>query len=82
MVAHRPVDWELERPWLESTIDRAPNADAVVVLGGGWRSSRSDFASLDLTGCGDRLIAGFELCRRGKAKALVVGGDAPNRLPE
>lgn len=76
-----PLIGNLERPWLESTIDRAPDADAVVVLGGGWRSSRSDFASLDLTGCGDRLIAGFELCRRGKAKALVVGGDAPEPPP-
>ena len=71
----------LERPWRESTIDRAPQASAVVVLGGGWRASRSDFASLDLTASVDRLMTGFELCRRGRAPALVVGGDPPSPPP-
>ena len=71
----------LERPWILSTIETAPHADAVVVLGGGWRTSRSDFASLDLTACGDRLIAGFELCRRGNATNLVVGGDPLEQAP-
>jgi len=71
----------LERPWLHSTVDTAPHADAVVVLGGGWRTSRPDFASLDLTACGDRLIAGFELCRRGHAPHLVVGGDPLEPAP-
>lgn len=72
---------KLERPWLQATLDSAPNADAIVVLGGGWRTSRSDFAALDLTACGDRLIAGFELCRRGKAPHLVVGGDPLEPAP-
>ncbi len=67
----------LERPWVSATIDQAPHAEAIVVLGGGWRPSDRDFASLDLTCCGDRLLAGFELCRLRKANALVVGGDAP-----
>jgi len=76
-----PLIGNLERPWVDSTLDHAPNADAVVVLGGGWRASQPDFASLDLTSCADRLIAGFELCRRGKARALVIGGDAPEPPP-
>lgn len=76
-----PLIGHLERPWLNATLDQAPDADAVIVLGGGWRASRPDFVSLDLTGCADRLIAGFELCRRGKVRALVVGGDPPQPPP-
>lgn len=66
-----------ERPWRDHTVDQAPEADAVLILGGGWRPSRYDYRGLDLTECGDRLIAGIELCRRGRARVLVLGGDAP-----
>lgn len=79
-VSH-PLIRDLERPWLEATVDRAPRASAVVVLGGGWRPSRPDFASLDLTACADRLVTGFELCRLGRAPALVLGGDPPEPPP-
>lgn len=76
-----PLVGSLERPWLDHTLAHATDADAVVVLGGGWRASQPDFASLDLTQCGDRLMAGFELCRQGKARALVVGGDPTEPPP-
>lgn len=65
----------LEKPWLEHTLADAPEADAVIVLGGGWRSSSPGFVGLDLTPAADRFITGVELYRRGKAKTLVVGGD-------
>lgn len=71
-----PLLGALERPWLEHTLAQAPSsADAVIVLGGGWRHSYSDFLSLDLTPAADRWIAGVELCRRGVSTNLVVGGD-------
>ncbi len=65
----------LERPWLHHTLAECPSADAVIVLGGGWRPSRPGFEGLDLTAAVDRWIAGVELCRRGRATNLVVGGD-------
>lgn len=70
-----------ERRWMGNTLENAPSADAVIVLGGGWRPSVYDYRGLDLTECGDRLITGLELCRRGKAKVLVLGGDAPGTPP-
>lgn len=80
-----PVFERLERPWTTASVDAAPSADVVLVLGGGWRSSYADYAGLDLTTCGDRLIAGIELCRRARAPVLVVGGDSVSvgdRAPE
>lgn len=72
-----PLMGELERPWLQSTVDQAPAADAVIVLGGGWRESPHEFAGFDLTAAADRLMTGIELCQRGRAAALVLGGDPP-----
>ena len=70
-----PLLGSLERPWLQHTLVQAPRADAVVVLGGGWRASKADFVGLDLTAAVDRWITGVELCRQGKAPVLVIGGD-------
>ncbi|MCC6231982.1 MAG: YdcF family protein [Verrucomicrobiales bacterium] len=71
----------LERPWVHHTVDQVPTVDAIVVLGGGWRPSASDFVGLDLTPAGDRWITGLELVRRGVARHLVVGGDDSPRDP-
>lgn len=70
-----PLLGALERPWLRHTLAQAPSADAVVVLGGGWRVSRPDFVGLDLKASVDRWITGVELCRQSKAPVLVIGGD-------
>jgi uncharacterized SAM-binding protein YcdF (DUF218 family) len=72
-----PLMLRLEQPWTEHTVANAPEADAVVVLGGGWRASRNDVFKVDLTDGVDRWVAGVELCRQGRAKVLVVGGDPP-----
>ncbi len=66
----------LERPWVENTIASAPRASAVVVLGGGWRTSDHDLAGIDFTPAADRWFTGVELCRLGRADVLVVGGDS------
>lgn len=70
-----PLLAELERPWLKFTVGDAPKADAVVVLGGGWRESTQEFSGLDLTPAADRLMTGIELCRLGRGAELVLGGD-------
>lgn len=74
-LAH-PIFERLERPWIKASVADAPAADVVLILGGGWRFSRADYGGLDLTTGGDRWIAGLELCRRGRAPVLVVGGDS------
>jgi uncharacterized SAM-binding protein YcdF (DUF218 family) len=71
----------LERAYFHATLEAAPAADAVVVLGGCHRPSAADFAGLDLTAGVDRLVAGAELARRGRAPALFVGGDGPPGTP-
>lgn len=65
----------LERPYAGTTLDAAPPADAIVVLGGSHRVSPADFQGLDLTCCADRLITGVELARQGRARLLLLGGD-------
>lgn len=77
-----PLLGGLERPWLSHTLNQAPaSADAILVLGGGWRHSYSDFLGLDLTPSADRWIAGVELGRRGISTNLVVGGDPIHSPP-
>jgi uncharacterized SAM-binding protein YcdF (DUF218 family) len=68
----------LERPWLAYALQDgpAPAADAVIVLGGGWHGSPGDPWGLNLTAAGDRWITALELCRRERARCLVMGGDA------
>lgn len=76
-----PLAANLERPWSGASLEQAPHANAVVVLGGGWRSSSLGFPSIDLTAGADRLVTGFELCRQAKATRLVLGGDSVRPLP-
>lgn len=75
-----PIYRELERPYSQSTVEHAPAADAIIVLGGGWHVSRPDYRHLDFTDNSDRFFAGVELARLGRAKVLVFGGD-PFRHP-
>jgi uncharacterized SAM-binding protein YcdF (DUF218 family) len=51
-----------------------PNADAIVVLGGGGEPSRYESGGLHLTFSGDRILMGLELAHLGKASTLVVSG--------
>ena len=64
----------LERPYLITTLDAVPAADAVVVLGGGMRPSKYEVAGVGLNEAADRFVMGVELMRRGKAGSLVLGG--------
>ena len=70
-----PVYGTLEEPWIHSTVEQAPNADAIIVLGGGWRTSVHDFRRVDFMESMDRFFTGCELGRLGKAPVLVLGGD-------
>jgi uncharacterized SAM-binding protein YcdF (DUF218 family) len=66
----------LERPFANATVASAPNADAIIVLGGVINPSSHDPFGLSITSAADRVIAGVELLRLQKAPALVFGGGA------
>ena len=65
----------LEKPYAGMKIEDLPQADAIVLLGGGRTPSRYEVQGMHLKGSGaDRLIMAHSLARRGKAPALVVVG--------
>ncbi len=57
-------------------MDMFPEADAVLVLGGYLSNGHHEPAGFDFSDASDRIMAGVELVRRGKAKHLVIGGGA------
>ena len=59
-----------------STLNPQP-ADVVVALGGGCYVSENDMLGFALDSGGSRVLTALELVRRGKAKALVLGGSVP-----
>jgi uncharacterized SAM-binding protein YcdF (DUF218 family) len=65
---------ELEKPYIGFSVESAPKADAIVMLGGGTEPSRYEVAGMHLTPAADRLIMAMELARLGKAPTLVLGG--------
>jgi len=66
-----------ERPQARAEMDRLAEADVVVALGGGYYLSENDMFGFSLTTGGSRVLTALELVRRGKAKALVLGGCGP-----
>ncbi len=66
-----------ERPEVLANSDRLAAADVVVALGGGFYLSQNDRLGFSLSSAGSRVLTALDLVRRGKAKALVLGGSAP-----
>ena len=64
----------LETPFVLPDWDAVPEADAIVILGAALTQSDHDLNGFNLKRETDRIITGFELARRNKAKALVFGG--------
>lgn len=64
----------LEKPYAGLDIDGLPEADAVVMLGGGTSPSLNEVRRVNLNNFGDRMIMTHALLRRGKAPVLFMGG--------
>ena len=83
-----PVANELTRfaeEGVQSTVRSDQVYDAVIVLGGAIDPAASKASGeAELGPAGDRVVAGYELWRSGKARNILVaaGGDEPGMLPE
>ncbi len=64
----------LERPYAGVKAEELPQADVIVLLGGGVEPSPSEVGQLHLNIAGDRLVMALELARLGKAPVLCVSG--------
>ena len=64
--------------WQYLPLDEIPNADVIVVLGGGTQPGIYPRPSAEVDGAGDRIIYGARLFREGKAPLVLVTG---GRLP-
>ena len=60
--------------WQNIPKGELPNADAIVVLGGGIRSQAYPRPDVDFTDAGDRVWYGATLYRAGKAPKIIVSG--------
>jgi uncharacterized SAM-binding protein YcdF (DUF218 family) len=66
----------LERPYAGVRLDALPEADAIVLLGGGAGPSRYEAGGVHLTRAGDRIVMAHALFKMKKAPVLVLGGNA------
>lgn len=66
----------LERPWAGVELASLPEADAIVMLGGGIEASRYEVNHMHLTRAGDRILMAMEMVRLKKAPVLVLGGNS------
>jgi len=73
-ITSRQLIWGLEQPAAALTPAEIPQADAVVVLGGGLRPALAPRRNVEVSEGGDRLLTGVRLLRQGKAAALITSG--------
>ena len=73
-VTSRQLIWGLEERAEALTPKAIPNADAIVVLGGGIWPAVPPRKSAEVNERGDRLLTGVRLMRQGKAEVMVTSG--------
>ena len=73
-ITSRQLIWGLEERAAALTPQAIPNADAVVVLGGGLWPAIPPRRSVEVREGGDRLLTGVRLMRQKKAGTLVTSG--------
>jgi len=70
----------LERPYIEMRPETRPQADAIIMLGGGSEPALYEAGRMHLSYAGDRITMALELARLGKAPTLVLGGGTASFL--
>jgi uncharacterized SAM-binding protein YcdF (DUF218 family) len=64
----------LENWYADVTVESAPEAEAIVVLGGGVRAAAGQHKEPELAEAGDRIRKGAALYKAGKAPVILVSG--------
>jgi len=64
----RSLEWQYSYP------DEIPQADAIIVLGGGTEPAISPRKNVEMNSAGDRVFAAAQLYREGKASILILSG--------
>lgn len=64
----RSLEWQYTYP------DEVPQADAIIVLGGGTEPAISPRKNVEMNSAGDRVFAAAQLYRDGKAPILILSG--------
>jgi uncharacterized SAM-binding protein YcdF (DUF218 family) len=67
----------MEATYADRTVENAPTADTVVMLGGIHQPSEHDPFGFALGASAQRVVAAVELVRQSKAETLVLGGSGP-----
>jgi uncharacterized SAM-binding protein YcdF (DUF218 family) len=70
----RQLIWGLEERASALTPAAIPNADAVLVLGGGLKPALAPRRGVEVSEGGDRLLTGLRLMRENKAPLLITSG--------
>jgi len=73
-ITSRQLIWGLEERAAALTPKTIPNADAVIVLGGGLKPALPPRRGVEVSEGGDRLLTGVRLMRQKKAGTLVTSG--------
>jgi uncharacterized SAM-binding protein YcdF (DUF218 family) len=73
-ITSRELIWGLEERAAALTPTLIPDADAVVVLGGGLRPALAPRQGVEVAEGGDRLLTGLRLLRQNKAPLLLTSG--------
>lgn len=68
----------LEKPYLSLDLNELPQADAMILLGGGHVPSKYDYSGFNFNDAGDRITTALMLAKETKVPVLVLGG-APYR---
>jgi uncharacterized SAM-binding protein YcdF (DUF218 family) len=73
-ITSRQLIWGLEEQAAALTPTQIPQADAVVVLGGGLKPALPPRRSVEVAEAGDRLLTAVRLLRQGRAPLLLTNG--------
>ena len=74
MLTVRALEWELEREFPVRLAEEMPEADAIVLLGGGMAAAPGHYPYADMAPAADRVWHAARLYKAGKAPVIIPSG--------
>lgn len=74
MLTVRMLEWELEREFPVRLAEKMPEADAIVLLGGGMAAAPGHYPYADMAPAADRVWHAARLYKAGKAPLIIPSG--------